>query len=91
MCLQKNIKPIKQVGIYFIHLKTYYINRYFKKNFITSSPTKKLVITPKKNGTLNTKSLNFSTVAANTIGVDNKKEYLDFLNDFWGLYLSKIK
>ena len=22
---------------------------------------------------------------------DNKKEYLDFLNDFWGLYLSKIK
>ena len=22
---------------------------------------------------------------------NNKKEYLDFLNDFWGLYLSKIK
>ena len=45
---------------------------YFNKNFITSKPTKKLANTPIINGTLNTKSLNFSTVAAKTIGVDNK-------------------
>ena len=48
---------------------------YFNKNFINSKPTKKLDNTPIINGTLNTKSLNFSTVAAKTIGVDNKNEY----------------
>ena len=48
---------------------------YFNKKFITSKPTKKLANTPIINGTLNTKSLNFSTVAAKTIGVDNKNEY----------------
>ena len=45
------------------------------KNLITNIPTKKLVNTPIKNGMLNTKSLNFKTVAANTIGVESKKVY----------------
>ena len=49
--------------------------KYFSKNFITSNPTIKLDTTPTINGKLNTKSLNFKTVAANTIGVDNKKVY----------------
>ena len=52
---------------------------YFNKKFITSKPTKKLANTPIINGTLNTKSLNFSTVAAKTIGVDNKNEYFRFM------------
>lgn len=50
--------------------------KYCNRNFITNNPTKKLDITPITNGKLNTKSLNFNTVAANTIGVDNKKVYL---------------
>lgn len=50
--------------------------RYCNKNLITTMPTRKLANTPTKNGMLNTKSLNFSTVAARTIGADNMKEYL---------------
>ena len=47
---------------------------YFSRNLITTNPTRKLAKTPIINGMLNTKSLNFNTVAANTIGVDNKNE-----------------
>ena len=50
--------------------------RYSNKNFITNTPTKKLDNTPTKNGIPNTKSLNLYSVAPNTIGVDNKNEYL---------------
>ena len=46
--------------------------KYLSKNLITSNPTIKLAITPIINGISNTNSENFSTVAANTIGVDNK-------------------
>jgi len=49
--------------------------KYSNKNFMTIIPTIKLAKMPTKNGILNSKVGNFKTVAANTIGVDNIKEY----------------
>lgn len=50
--------------------------KYFNKNLITTNPTKKLDSTPTIKGIPNTKSLNLYNVAPNTIGVDNRNEYL---------------
>ena len=63
---------------------------YFNKNLITNVPTIKLANTPIINGKLNTKSLNFKTVAANTIGVDNKNVYFAAASLFTPIALAVV-
>ena len=64
--------------------------KYFNKNLITNKPTIKLANTPIINGKLNIKSLNFKTVAANTIGVHNINEYLAAASLFTPIALAVV-